>query len=225
MTEIPVDLTATRGRLTLPGSGGPEPHPAAGAAQAAPEPGPPPGGDGHAHKVGETCRYCGWVQSVDPFVPDAADAQRFRDAVFGGVPYTKTVVLFGATVVTFQDLSSDVEAAANRATLKRVEAEKMSNRPEIVAALTGFLVGLAVVKIEAGARRHVPDPPDPSADPQARHDALQAWCGSDVVYRAVRSAYTKFRSETDVMMARAHDPSFFGATGSGGGSPVSQPAR
>lgn len=233
MADVPVNLLETGGRLTLPGSAPPRTTapPVTGpvtadvpkaerAEKADGKPAEAPAD--HAHDGDKPCRYCGWRQSVDPVEPGPEDAQNFRRAVFSGVPFEKTATLFAATTVTLRDLTYAEEQEAQAYVLKCAETAPYMTHLEAQEKLTEARLGHAVVAGSTGGRVYKPDPA--LTTPAERHAAIAAWCGTDTVYRALRWEYTRFHAVLHMLMTRAHDRSFFAATGPGGVSPASPPS-
>lgn len=223
--EIPVDLTKTGGRLVPPW---------AGQKPAAPQAPTPPAADKtaeHDPKADDhpkNCKMCGWNNELDPQLPDPGDPVAFRDAVFRGVPYQKTVPVFdGAGSVTFKDLTAD----ENEAVRMKVDAESIEKpfKPfDMIARYTELCLGFAVTAVQIGGRRYAAEPVDDPfvlGDTDGPHKALRKWLGSDTVYRTVRMAYGKFVAQLGYLIARAGEPSFFTATGPLGGQPESPPVN
>lgn len=225
--EIPVDLMATGGQLIPPGAAPRPPRARPVVPEVKPASEPAAAKDETAEKPHPSnCPHCGWnaVNAVQE--PDPGDAQAFRNAVFSGDLYAKTVdLLDGAATVTFRDLSSDEEEAIRT----RVVADTLKNPVtplEMVEQFTDMRLSLAACRVRLGDKRYAVEPPaDPYAeDFGARLKALRTFCKSDTVYRAVRWQYGRFVQVMGVLLSRATDRSFYSATGSGGGSPVSPPA-
>lgn len=230
MANVPVNLMDTGGRLTLPGSQ-PVPPRTSRTAPTTVTAAPPESSDkakeeaSHVHKIDsemQACKHCGGLPNVEPNEPEVGDTQKFRDAVFMGELYNKTVLIFGTAQVTFRDLTADEELASQQAVMREFSSTNAS-RLEVVSRLTELRVGLATRSIVVGDRRFTSTTTeDPfTADLDAEHKALRKWCGSDTLYRSVRNAYVKFHETLTLLIFRSGNPSFFTATGSGGVSPAS----
>lgn len=179
----------------------------------------------HEHGPEPICRYCGWNQKFDPAVPTQEDAVAFRDAVFSGELFTKTIDMFdGAVSLTLRDLTSDENLAA-----KVLVAAAVINSPKtttwegMTTLSTGFCLGMAVTKLRVGKNTFTATPvTDPATENlEARLTLVRKFCGSDLVYRSVREQYAKFIMALGVLMTRAADRGFYSATGPAGGTPAS----
>lgn len=228
MTEIPVDLMATGGRLIPPDQMPPKKTALVPPRAEAPakDPVQEPVKDAAPPTPPEAvkCPYCGWDHSQDPCEPDAGDAFQFRDAVFSGTPYTKRIALYGTAAMAVRDLTADEETAAQAQALKMGIAQQAS-RGEMMEILTGIRMGVALVSVDVGTNQYRAEPiEDPfTADLEGRHKLVRTWCKSDTLYRALRWQYVRFHQQLSVLLSRAADRSFFSATGPRGVPPVSPP--
>lgn len=239
MPDIPVDLIATGGKLTLP-QGMPQPPRAGGkvpppkapapAAPTAPKP-PPKAADTkgtppadpdkqpeHAHTA-TPCKHCGWYPTVNPVEPTREELLAFVNSVRRGEPYAATVSLWdGAAVVVFRTLSPDEES--------RVESEMTAWRAshglmnyDMVAAATRYVdlrMGLAVEKLTVG--KDVYRQPADTSDLESLTKGVTKACKTDPVLQVVRWQFGRFANVVTTIQARALDPSFSPATASSGRS-------